>query len=63
MIVDPEEQWELIHDLWDQLDIGRIVAEHIPLDRRWQLDRLIERVRHMDEICDEYADADGLEEL
>jgi hypothetical protein len=55
MSFDPEEQWGLVTQLWDELDVEHILAEHIPLERRWQLDRLVERIRRLDEILKEIA--------
>jgi hypothetical protein len=52
---DPEMQWALIRALWDELDIEHILAGLMPLGRRWQLDLLVRRVRHMDQIFDEAA--------
>jgi hypothetical protein len=52
---DPEDQWELVCSLWDELDVERILAEQIPLHQRWQLDRLVEHMRRMDEIFAEQA--------
>jgi hypothetical protein len=60
MIFEPEEQWELITRLWDELDVAHVLAERIPLKQRWQLDLLVERIRRMDEIFAEIAYAEAV---
>jgi hypothetical protein len=54
-IDDAECQWDLIRDLWNQLDLDDVLARDWPIEKRWQVDLLLNRMRAMDEMFDEYA--------
>jgi hypothetical protein len=60
---DAAYQWELIRDLWDHLALDDRLARDWPIAKRWQLDLLFRRMRVMDELFEEYEDAQLLEEL
>jgi hypothetical protein len=51
----PEWRWTLFCQLWDQLGTEDILAAHVPLHKRWQLDRLVEHMRLLDEFFEEQA--------
>ena len=34
-------QLDLVQRLWDELEITKLLEEHIPLDRRYLVDRLL----------------------
>jgi hypothetical protein len=59
-MIDLEEQWNLITEAWDWLNIEQILTERVPLDRRWQVDVLIERMRCMDRAFEEKAYLEAL---
>jgi hypothetical protein len=54
-MIDIEECWDLIYDLWNELDLEHVLAEIWPVERRWQLDLLAARIERMDEAVTEMA--------
>jgi hypothetical protein len=48
-MIDIEESWDLIYDLWNELDLEHVLAEIWPVECRWQLDLLAGRIERMDE--------------
>jgi len=53
-IYDAVRQWDLIRDLWNQLEVDDVLARDWPIEKRWQLDSLLSRIRAMDEMFEEY---------
>jgi hypothetical protein len=49
----PGWRWTLFCQLWDKLCAADILTAHVPLDQRWQLDRLLESMRYVDEFFEE----------
>jgi hypothetical protein len=37
-------QLDLIQELWDDLDINRLLEEHVPLPRPYLVDRLLQLI-------------------
>jgi hypothetical protein len=60
MILDDiERQWDLVSGLLAALEFERVLARNLPLAGRWQLDRLIESMKHMDRL---FKELDELQE-
>jgi hypothetical protein len=57
MLMEPDFVWSLILNLWRELSVEQLLIAHTPPERRWLVDRLIERVRRMDEIFEIEAEA------
>jgi hypothetical protein len=49
-----EWRWELVRDLWNELELEDVLARIWPLQKQWQLDLLSRRMRAMDEIFEDY---------
>jgi hypothetical protein len=47
-------QWELIRDLWNELELEDVLGRDWPPQRRWQLDLLARRMRTLDEMFRDY---------
>jgi hypothetical protein len=63
-IYDVTSQWDLICDLWNQLELDDVLLRDWPIEKRWQLDLLFTRMRAMDQMFEEIDeddddDADG----
>jgi hypothetical protein len=60
---DAEYRWNLIRDLWNQLELNDVLARDWPIDKRWQLDLLFTRMRAMDEMVEDYAFKQLMDEM
>ena len=45
-------QWDLIRDLWHQIDVDYVLAQEWPLEYRYVLDLLIDRMLVMDRLSE-----------
>jgi hypothetical protein len=59
MIDDFDRQWSLIRDLWNELQLDDVLTRDWPREKRWQLDLLFSRMRRMDQIFEEYEEAEA----
>jgi hypothetical protein len=54
-MIDLEERWDLVYDLWTSLDLERKLAEIWPVERRWELDLLAARIERLEGAFAELA--------
>jgi hypothetical protein len=54
-VADIEECWDHIYTLWDELDLEYVLAAIWPVEKRWQIDALMQRIEAMDDTVTEIA--------
>jgi hypothetical protein len=57
------EQWELIREVWNELELEDVLARDWARDKRWLLDRLLDRMRALDRFYEEHELAAALAAL